>query len=727
MNRTRTSGQQGPAPGLVYELFGDPDLTQLLEQGTSSDLDSMVAGLDCRGIRVTGSLVAPCSGEYRFRVAPDTGMRLRIAHQLVIDNWSKTGVREGTVHLTEGYPTAFVLEWFFDHQSDERPVLQLWWMPPGGREEPVPASAYLPSSQRLRLPVLSPALVVSGCEQSLVDMRLPDGGLKPAVGVHNVQVFRATRGRPDLADGDGFTYAHQHDLGVWKGRLYAVWGMTPRDEDLPPYKVVYATSADGFHWSAPGELFPRGVGWPQRFYFYLATNGRMLALAGSHEAKEWWRSVCLVREIGPQHQLGTVHTLIDADPSITNLPPSFEMAADAGFVAACREAVEDNLLLEQQDLGCLLGDRRMKWHLDPPQVDDFPFGKALCFFQRRDGVLVGLCKMGFVTLSADGGKTWSEPVVPPTLVANSGKVWGQRTSDGRYAISYNPDRRQRFPLVLAHSDDGREFDGMRFIHGELPRQRYEGGWKNLGPQYVRGLAEWADDGTFADRHAIWLIYSVNKEDIWVSRVPLPVKTDETVYPSDDFRDFRPGVAVPGWNLYSPRWAPAAVVEADGHRFLELRDGDPYDYARAVRVFPESATVGVELCMTPLQTDSRLEIELLDARGRCPVRVALTENGLMQVSDGHVQRVVGEYIAGEELFLAIAADLTDDSYTVRVNNEPASRLAVAEAGCKALHRLSLRTGAWRGLEDGGAVEPTTDVPETQTASFRVFRVAFERSV
>ncbi len=271
----------------------------------------------------------------------------------------------------------------------------------------------------------------------------------------------------------------------------------------------------------------------------------------------------------------------------------------------------------------------MKWHDDPEliNVGFYKFGKAFCFYHRQDGTLVGLCKLGYATLSDDNGQTWSRPVQPPSLLAGPGKIWGQRTADGGFALAYNPDpgRAKRYPLVIVHGDDGREFRDMRVIHGELVPPRYTRRPSSIA--YVRGLAEWADDGTFADtKQAMWLVYSVSKQDIWVSRIPLPVKPDETAFPTDDFTKATPGGVVPGWNLYSPKWAPVTVVENGGKRSLELRDGDPFDYARAMRVFPESAKIRAELELTPAQANARLEIELCDPASRRSVRVVLTETG-----------------------------------------------------------------------------------------------------
>jgi hypothetical protein len=175
--------------------------------------------------------------------------------------------------------------------------------------------------------------------------------------------------------------------------------------------------------------------------------------------------------------------------------------------------------------------------------------------------------------------------------------------------------------------------------------------------------------------------------------------------------------VPGWNLYSPKWAPVSIVENAGKRCLELRDGDPFDYARAVRVFPESAKIRAELELTPAQANARLEIELCDAASHRPIRVMLTETGLLQAVDGKNVVELGKYTAGEKLSVIIAADMAAGSYTVQVNGGEARKLAIAEAATT-LQRLSLRTGVWRGLGDGGAVNAAADVPQATPAVFQV---------
>jgi hypothetical protein len=442
----------------------------------------------------------------------------------------------------------------------------------------------------------------------------------------------------------------------------------------------------------------------------------MLALtagrSGDGAITEAVKKVLLVREITSDHRLGETFTLVNPGPG---QPRSYEQAQDAGFVMACREAVAHNLLLEQQDYGVYLGERRMPWHQEKLEVNGWKFGKAFCFYHRLDGAIVGLCKMGFVTLSTDEGKTWSRPTLPSTLVAGGAKVWGQRTADGRFALAYNPDRGRRYPLVLVHSDDGAEFRDMRTVFGEQPRLRYDGKYKDVGAQYTRGLAEWSNDGTFPDsKNALWLIHSVNKEDIWVARIPLPIKPDEKEFPADDFAKTVPDGIVPGWNVYAPRWCRVAIVEEPGTktRCLELRDGDPFDYAQAVRVFPASANAHLSLSIKPLQSNARLELDLCDAAGRRAVRLALAEDGTLQAYDGKKTIDLGRYEAGRWLTCSMVIRVPDRSCALQFGDATAARqIPLADAACASIERLALRTGSWRGCGHAGAVDAKADVPAT----------------
>jgi hypothetical protein len=364
----------------------------------------------------------------------------------------------------------------------------------------------------------APPIVITGATRA-------DPATPAVAGARNIEVYYARE--------SGWTYNHHVDMACWKGRLYVAWDSCRKDEDVGVSRERYATSADGVHWSEPQMLFPEGLSTALRMYFYVAPNGRMLALAGLRSSADTPGEVrkggLIVREIRQDHSLGEVFLLRrpSGDPP-AGLPPEYSASNDHPFVEACQHLLQNRPVLEQQDYGMLLGDRRMKWHdpaawpADEPSRADFNgrFGKAMCFFHRADGALVDVMKWGWVLVSHDEGATWSAPVRPPTLVTGMAKVWGQRTPGGRYVLVYNPDPEKRYPLVMVHGDDGVTFGDMRIVNGELPPMRFAGRYKVLGPQYPRGISEWSSDGSRKD-DAVWVAYSMNKEDIYVSRIPEP--------------------------------------------------------------------------------------------------------------------------------------------------------------------------------------------------------------
>ena len=518
-------------------------------------------------------------------------------------------------------------------------------------------------------------IIIQGPEQSQIDTNLPDSGLPPSPGVQNVQIFRATHDSPDFADGKGWTYNHHVDMACWKGRLYVAWSSGEKDEDTWPWREVYSTSTDGFTWSAPAELFPQGVSNPLRMHFFHAPNGRMLAIAGLRHGEvkltDKNRDTLVVREIHTDHTLGPCFTLLDPTTSLAS--GYYASSADRGFVEACDELLANRPFLEQQDYGSLLFKRAMRWH---DYNDKNMSLKAFSFFHRQDGALVGICKKGWVTVSRDDGDTWSKPSIPQSLVTGTGKVWGQRTSDNRYALVYNPDHKNRFPLVMVTGTDGITFHSMRVVHGELPLQRYVGLNKNVGPQYVRGLSEWSSDGSWKG-NAMWVVYSVNKEDIWVSRIPLTNSAD-------------------AWNTYSPKWAPVEVKKDE----VILKDSDPYDYARAFHVFPAKKNVVVTFNVIASQTgDAPLEIELLGtSASHCPVRWELTK----------------ESFTSNHLTCRIEADVNTGKFTIFKSDVPLLQDTPLAEPATAFTGISFRTGPPRPVIDRAKTSVTSDSPTAPTS-------------
>ena len=66
-------------------------------------------------------------------------------------------------------------------------------------------------------------------------------------------------------------------------------------------------------------------------------------------------------------------------------------------------------------------------------------------------------------------------------------------------------------LAISLSRDGLRFDRSALIRFVAPEKRYEGKAKSIGFQYPHSVVVGGN---------LWVIYSVNKEDIEVARIPL---------------------------------------------------------------------------------------------------------------------------------------------------------------------------------------------------------------
>ena len=91
---------------------------------------------------------------------------------------------------------------------------------------------------------------------------------------------------------------------------------------------------------------------------------------------------------------------------------------------------------------------------------------------------------------------------------------GNLPSGVAYQVNSPVTTNRRSPLVVALSRDGRVFDkafALRFGGSELQPLRYAGKAKTLGYDYPKSMVH---DGF------LYVGYSVNKEDVEYTRVPL---------------------------------------------------------------------------------------------------------------------------------------------------------------------------------------------------------------
>ncbi|MFT3946370.1 MAG: six-hairpin glycosidase [Agriterribacter sp.] len=546
-----------------------------------------------------------------------------------------------------------------------------------------------------------------------IDPLVHEGRLRYAIGTESIQVMRANRKHTDIATDSGWTYNHAPNLAYWNGKFYLQYLSNPVDEHIAPGQTLLTTSADGRCWTIPQIIFapyqaPAGVKIPegyhgymmhQRMGFYTAPSGRLLTLAFYGHAEDPFQEDGIGRVVREIYRDGTMSPVYfikyesHAQWNETNTAfPFYTSAKDTGFVSACNALLKDRLKTlqwrdEDDDSDTLYAENRNDDHLS-----------ALSYFHRKDGKVVMLWKKSKAALSGDEGKTFS-PVKVPTLIMSGGKNWGQQTEDGRYAMCYNPidNSEYRYPLIIVTSDDGAIFDDMLLVQGEVPPRRFYGRWKDFGPCYMRGIDEGNGNAPGKD---MWLTYSMNKEDIWISHIQIPVtyKVTEPVY--DDFNTLSTGGAVKNWNTYSPQWAPVSVAGFPGrnNKSLKLSDEDPHDYARAIRVFKETQHADLRFRIYADQNiNGELAVDITDRFGNRPVRINFSANKDITIADGSCIKTIQQYQLKQwyEIHVVINATLKG-SYDVYIDGKKvAANMALAEA-VKSVERISFRTGAYRNF-------------------------------
>ena len=530
---------------------------------------------------------------------------------------------------------------------------------------------------------VEPVRVLNG----VIDMTEHDGRLRPAIGVENIQVLRANRTHPETADNYGWTYNHAPMLAYWNNKFYLGYLSNPFGEHVAPGQTLVTTSSDGRTWDMPKQVFPiyllKEAGMAmmhQRMGFYVAPNGRLMVLAFYGQAPNPFGAGGIgrvVREAYKDGSYGPIYFLrhnTHAGWNETNTTfPFYTKSDDKGFLDACNALLSDKL-------------KTMQWWEEDRSTDGFYTVTGLqapSVFHRKDGMAVVLWKASWAALSSDEGKSWSKPVKVPSIVTDGAKVWGQRTRDGRYAMLYNPanDGTHRWPLAIVTGEDGAVFDNMLAVHGEVAPRRYIGHAKDFGSQYMRGISEGNGDPPGSD---MWMTYSGNKEDIWISRIPVPVRYKVEGPVQDSFDTLEINGKIPDWNIYRPRWANVAIAAfpSAGNKSLQLENKDPYDYAKAVRVFTEtkSAHISFKLYARP-SVDGRLEVEVLDHAGHRPVRVIFGAEGQsLKPRSWHQIEIVADAVAGK--------------YDFSIDGKPVARQAVFAEPAATLERLALRTGPFR---------------------------------
>ena len=362
------------------------------------------------------------------------------------------------------------------------------------------------------------------------DLSKPAAGYPILEEVEHFSVFHATE--------DVGMYSHHPQIGYLDGMFYASWSNHKLGEDLPGQRVLAAFSKDGQEWGKFFELFPsqspvaldrKSGGRVLTALAWVPVDGQMYAVALMNGHGR------LARNVSPEGELGPIFWLEENPPEPLLGFDVYPSATDSCFSKVAK-----------QINGVLLRPTRLpNWgfHYDDVKLKKFGFqgrsvdGTQMCeptTYRRPDGVYVRFYRDDgpsdhlyshclYASLSRDNGASWTKPVRTnfpdtPSLSFAGNLPDGCCLLIGNQAAPPFHGKREhkhykRDPLVLSISRDGIQFDFAAAIRAGAPELRKKGPGKGVGFQYP-SAAIVGDN--------LWVIYSVGKEDVGISCVPLRV-------------------------------------------------------------------------------------------------------------------------------------------------------------------------------------------------------------
>lgn len=348
----------------------------------------------------------------------------------------------------------------------------------------------------------------------LFDQGKADLGLHAADGTETFTVFAPSEGTDKFSNG-AVPIEFRH-------RLYVQWQSSARDEDAPDTHVVYSVSDDGETWGAPALLAPAGDG------------------AGMRSSGGWWtdgETLVAYINVWPtgfqSHEGGYAEYRLSTDGRTWSEPQRV-----AGKGGAPVEGIIE------QDPHAYAGRLYTAFHLRPglivkPHYTDDPLGiggwvqgamqnlahegstsrELEPSLFRRGACLVMVFRdqaSSFHELAAescDRGETWSTPVQTTMPDARAKQSAGNLPDGTAYIVNAPHAGRERTPLAVTLSDDGRVY-GRSFLlrgTGDLPPPRDAGRYKRPGYHYPKSTVA---------RGFLYVAYATNKEVVQVTRVPL---------------------------------------------------------------------------------------------------------------------------------------------------------------------------------------------------------------
>ena len=373
------------------------------------------------------------------------------------------------------------------------------------------------------------------CDDVSASLRAADGLFdlqnKKTLGLESLPSKRVIVYRANSKTG---IYSHHPSLVVFRGQLFCSWSNGKEGhEDDPGQRVMFATSSDGSNWSKPRVLFePKDKktessgaggfhvhGQTLVAYYTLRKGTPILSLLQSESAlfarttrdgRHWSKPIRI------------------ASGSFMESPirlPNGRLLLTGEATGPRRRTDKSRMLMLYSDNPNGLGPWK-EGRIEPAKAK--PIGEEIfrwsepCPFVRHDGTIVAPFRNTsgylYASVSKDNGVSWSVP--QRTNFADSrARFCTGRLPDGQFYIISNPGagRSRRFGtgnrtlLTIAFSQDGRVFDRAFVLRGEPATHRFSGRGKSNGWQYPHAVVF---------KSQLCVIYSINKEDIGVTRLPV---------------------------------------------------------------------------------------------------------------------------------------------------------------------------------------------------------------
>jgi hypothetical protein len=341
---------------------------------------------------------------------------------------------------------------------------------------------------------LSIAMLLFICNQLFAQTPAIRNNYQTETGVPHLNMERAMIYSPDKER----LYNHHPSVIHFKDKFIAIWSNGLIDEDSPGQRVVYATSTDFVHWSAPAVLAsPVKVNdtltvlTAAGLYQY---KGTLVAYYGEYTKHRQNTHLWAKTSTDGSHWSNAIDMHV---PLIPNHGPE---ATKSG-----RLIISGNFLFPYtDDPQGISGWKLSSFYPDSLYTQDnssafyAPAAKLglppLCegsFFQTDDQALHMLLRVTgkgwkgrlWLTESKDNGKNWSRPV-ETAFSDNDSKFHFGRLPNKQFYYVGIPDTLHHYdrnPLVLSLSKNGELFGKNYIIADELYHLKKEGLWK--GGQY----------------------------------------------------------------------------------------------------------------------------------------------------------------------------------------------------------------------------------------------------